>query len=121
MRVVYYAHVIPADFVHRDEVADGFLKRPEGIVMVEVADMLADKGLTVHHQRNRVLEVGPDGEQRARGWKRRDGAGSESASPSQDRDAEGTGAGHRVIHPARNRSLADQKRVGNPSQAFERV
>ena len=33
-------------------------ERPQRLVVVQVADVLADEGLAVHHQGDRVLQIG---------------------------------------------------------------
>src|SRR5208283_551691 len=55
MSVVANYDVLPANFIHRHQVADRFLERAEGIVMIEIADVLAYKSLPLDHQSHGVL------------------------------------------------------------------
>ena len=55
MRIVNEEHVFPPDFVHCHQVANRCLKSAEGLVMIEVANVLADECLTLDDQSDAVL------------------------------------------------------------------
>ncbi len=89
--------------------------------MVEIANVLADKGLAIHNQRDRVLQIcaqreygtlQPEAMQPLLERNRERGAGS------QDRKLQ---RGHGVVHAARDGPLADQERVGNSCEALQCV
>jgi hypothetical protein len=47
MEVVNEQQFVATHFVHGEQIVDGFVKRAEGLVVIEVADVLADEGLSV--------------------------------------------------------------------------
>jgi hypothetical protein len=77
--VVDDGQVTPPDAVHRDEIVDCPVERLERRLMGEIADVLADRGLPVHDDRNGVLEIASECEDRAIARQRRNGAGREAA------------------------------------------
>ncbi len=76
MAVVNQEQIVPANFVHGYQIADRLLKCAEGFVVIKVADMLADKGLAVDHQRDGIFQVGAQCENGTFGRKRCDRARS---------------------------------------------
>ena len=52
------------DLVHRGQVANGFAESAERLVMIQIADVLADEGLAIHHQSDGILQVGTHGQNR---------------------------------------------------------
>ena len=69
MKVVHHKQFVPANFVHRDEILDGLVKCAKRLVMVKVADVLADKRLAVDDQRDGIFQVGAERENGALGRK----------------------------------------------------
>ena len=65
MKIVNNHEILPADFVHRDQVVNGLLESAERLIVVQIADVLADERLPVHDQRDCVLQIGADRQQRA--------------------------------------------------------
>ena len=61
--------------VHREEVVDRLPKCLERVVVVEIADVLAHERLAVDHQRDRVLQIGAERQDRALRRHSRDRAG----------------------------------------------
>src|SRR5580704_4141841 len=112
MRVVNDQQITGVNFIHRKQIPNRLLERTQTFVMIQVANMLADKCLAVHDKRDGVLEIRANSEDWAPGWKlRRDGTGSVSSSTSQHRRSEHTGASNGIIHATRDRPLANQKTI----------
>src|SRR5580704_6705945 len=55
MRIVRDQQVTGIDFVHGKQIADGFAESAERFVMTQVADVLADEGLAIHDQGDRIF------------------------------------------------------------------
>ena len=91
---MHQQQVVPGHFVHRDKIANGLLESLKCLVMVEVADVLADESLAINYQRYRVLQVGPDGEQRPLHRQRGYGARSISARAPQNNRTEAAHTRH---------------------------
>src|ERR1700730_3861690 len=89
--------------------------------MIQVSNVLADEGLAVDYESNRVLEVGAESEYGAVDWKRSSGAGRISARTAKNRWAEDAHPNDRVIHAASDGAVADNKAVGDPGELVERV
>ena len=96
-------------------------QRAAGVVVLQVADVLAHERLTVDDQRHGVLEVGAEREHRPRDRERRHGAGRVAAAPAEDHRPERPVAHDRVLHPAGDRPLAHERRVGQPGQALASI
>ncbi len=79
--------------------------------MVQVSDVLADKGLAVHNQRDGIFEVGAQRENGALGRKCCNCARSVTAGPAQDHRTERASSCYGVVHSARDGPLPNQKRV----------
>ena len=47
---------VPANFVHGNEIFDRLLKRLKRLEVFQISDVLTDKSLPVHDQRNGVLQ-----------------------------------------------------------------
>ena len=60
--------------------------------------MLADEGLAVDDQSDRILEVRAQSKNGPIGWNRRRGTGSVSASAAKDCGAENADAGDGIVH-----------------------
>src|SRR5260370_30423664 len=58
MRVVNQHPFVGINFLHRNQILDGFAASAKRFVIVQVSNVLADEGLSIHNKRNRVLEVG---------------------------------------------------------------
>ena len=119
VRIMRHQEVVPAHAVHGDEVLDGFLEGAESFVVVEVANVLADKCLAIDDESDGVLQVGADGQQRTARRQSGDRAGSVTARPAQDYGSEGTDPNYGIIHAPRDGALADQERIGQTRQAVE--
>ena len=68
MTIVHDQQFVPANFVHGDQIANGFLKGAEGLVVIQVADVLADEGLAIHHQGDGVFQIGAQRQERTMRW-----------------------------------------------------
>ncbi len=108
------------DAIHFGEVADGFLERLKRLIMVQVAHMLADEGLSASHERNGIFQICAGGEDGAARGQNGGGAGGITARAPQNDGAEGAGASHRIVDPARDGTLADQERVGKAGEPLAR-
>jgi len=60
---------VEGDVIHRDEIMDGLIKRTERLVMIQVSDVLADKGLAANHERDCILQISAERENRTLGRK----------------------------------------------------
>ncbi len=67
MQVVHHQYIVPRNFIHRDEILNGLLKCLHRFVMVQVADVLADEGLSVDDERHGILQIGSHREDRPAG------------------------------------------------------
>src|SRR5208282_6424389 len=102
-------------------VVDRLLKSPKGLIVAQVADVLAHERLAVNHQSDRVLEIGAESENRAIRWNRSDGAGRIAPRTAQNGGSENAGARHRIVHAPGDGSLAYQESVGDSTQPVEGV
>src|ERR1700683_2406450 len=104
--------MVPADFVatnpvHGEQIVDGFAEGAEGLVMIEVADVLADEGLAIDDQRDGIFEVGAQSQDGACCGQRCDRAGSVTAGAAKDCRAESSGAGYGIVDAAGDGALTD--------------
>ena len=51
--------------IHGNKIVEGLIKRAERLVMFQIANVLADKSLSIHYQRYRILQVGAEGKNRS--------------------------------------------------------
>src|SRR5690242_12141007 len=84
MSIMQDQYIVPVNFIHRDKVIDGFLKRPAGLIVREIADVLADECLTLYRHRDCVLKICADREQRMIAGQGCDGGGGISARAAKD-------------------------------------
>ena len=105
MTVVGHQQFIPINLIHGHEIRDGFLESAESLVVLQVADVLADEGLAVHHQRDGVFQIGAQREDRTLARQLRHRPGSIAARPPQDDRTESAIANHGIVNPARDRPL----------------
>ena len=54
MSIVHHQQLVPAHVVHRDQIANRLLERLKRLIVVEVADVLADERLSIDDQRDGV-------------------------------------------------------------------
>src|SRR5208282_3754317 len=111
MKIMHYKQILPPNFVHRDQIIDSLLKGAKRLVMLQIADMLADEGLAADDEGDAVFQVGAHREDGAVGRQGCNRAWSIAASPAQNRRTESSDAGHRVVHTPRDWALAYEKRV----------
>ncbi len=119
MGVARYDQLFHGDFIHGSEIADGFAKGLEGFVVIEIADMLADQGLSVYDESDRVLQIGSGSEDRTRDWDRGNGGWCITACAAQDHGTETSGAGDGIVDAACDGTFADQERVGDSRKALD--
>ena len=55
MRIVQYEQFLGTNFIHRDQVLNGFSKCAERLVIPQVPDVLAHECLCVHNECDRVF------------------------------------------------------------------
>ena len=55
--IMHNEQMVPTNFVHGNQILDGLLERRERFVMIQVADMLADEGVAIDHQRDRIFQI----------------------------------------------------------------
>src|SRR5579862_82127 len=121
MKIVDKEQVVPVYFVHRDQIVNRFLKGPEGLVVVKVADVLAHEGLAVDYERDCIFKIGTQGQDRTLDGKRGDGPWCVATGATQDYWAEGSQPGDRIVDAAGNWALADQERVSYSFEALQGV
>src|SRR5579872_3726125 len=109
MKIVYQKQLVPPHLVHRNQIIDSLLKRPQRLIVIEVADMLADEGLAIDDQRNCILEIGAHSENGTFHRKRGNRARCVSPRPSQNSWPVSARARYRVVHATSDRPLAHQK------------
>jgi len=117
MTIVYDQGVLDLHPVHRGQVAHRLRERLIGFDVFEVADVLTDESLPVHHERNRVLQVRSQRQHRPRRRNPRHRPRRIPARPPQDRAV----SYDRVVDAPRDRPLTDQERVRDPRQPVECV
>ena len=88
MSIVSHDQILPGNFVHRSEVVNGFAKRFERFVLIQIADMLTHQRLAVHNQRDGVFQVGAGGKNRLRDGDRGHRGGRIAARTPQNHGAE---------------------------------
>src|SRR5690349_21440633 len=108
-------------FVHFQKVLNRFFKSQARVEIIQIADVLADKRLTTNHQRDRIFKVATQsqdwfvrGKLTDRCWCISARTADHKRLPRADRD-------HGVIYAAANRSLADQKSVGDSGHLFQSI
>src|SRR5580704_6325296 len=121
MKIVDKQQFVPANFVHGDEIVDGLLKCLERLIVIQVTDVLTDERLAVDDERDGVFQLRTQGENGAPRGKSGNSAGCITPSATQYHRTENSGTGNRVVDSPRDRTLADQKRIGNSGQALQRV
>src|SRR5580658_2631517 len=107
MRVVYKQQFVRINFIHRQQIVNGFAESAKRFVVIEVANMLADESLASNDQCDRIFEVGAERQDRTVGWKCRSGAGRVTASAPQNCGPESAGARDGIVHAAGDGALAD--------------
>src|SRR5262245_26487269 len=83
--VVHHKEIVPGYVVHCDQVTDGFLKCPERLIVFEVPDMLANECLPIYDERNRIFQIGADGQDGSIDGQTSDCFRSVSTCATQDR------------------------------------
>ena len=121
MRIVSHEDVFPTNLIHSHEITNRFLEGAKGFVVVQVTDVLAHECLTVDHERDRILQIGPHGQDWPLHRQGRQRARSVAARAPQNHRTKHSGARHGVIHPARDGALADQECVRDPGETIQRV
>src|SRR5277367_3587356 len=97
MAIVRNHEIVPSHIVHGDQIDYCFFKGAEGLVVIQVAEVLADKRLPIDDECNRVLEVGAKGENRAFGGQYGDRSGGISTRTTQDHRTKNSSACDRVV------------------------
>src|SRR3984957_18976095 len=103
VRIVNDEQVVRIDLIHGKQILDRFAKSTESFVVVQVSDVLADKGLAVDDESDRILEVRAQSKEGPIGRNRRRSTGSVSASAAKDSGAENADAGDRTVNPTGDR------------------
>ena len=102
--------------VHRNQIVNRLLTRPEGLIVAKITDVLADERLAANDQSDRVLQISAQCQNWPRSRQLRHRAGSITARPPQNSWAKGASADHRIIDTASNRPLADEERSAMPAK-----
>jgi len=121
MGVVRHHELVPVHVVHRDQIANRFLKRLECLIVIEVADMLADERLPIDYQGNSVFQVSAEGKNWALDGQRSNRVRSVAARAPQDRPAEDSHARDGIVHAPCDGTLAHQERIGHAGQTLEGI
>ena len=120
MRVVRDHERVPIDLVDLAQIACGGCERVLRREMIEIAEVLARKGLNADDERQGALQVAAERQDRLRRGERRHRARREAARAAQH-DARAVRDAHdRVVDAARDRPFADQERVRDAAEALER-
>ncbi len=83
--------------------------------------MLADESLTVHDERDGILQIRAECEDRAIAWKRGRGARSISARATKNRGPKTPDASNGIVHAAGNGPFADQETIRDGGEMAYRV
>ena len=105
--------------LHREqplEVRDAVGEGAQGLVVAQVADVVRDPRAAVAGERERVLELGADREQRRR-RRDRERRGDEPARAPHDPPAAHDG----VVDPRVDRPVVQEEQVRDPAQPLQRV
>src|SRR5271168_2136523 len=113
MKIVHNEQVVPINFIHRNQIEDGFLKCLECLVMLQVANVLADESLSTHNQRDCIFQVSTQCQNRPRAWQGGYCSGSIPTRSPQDGGSECASTGDRIIHAPGNGPLSDKKCIRN--------
>ena len=114
VRIVRDEQLVGVDVVHPEQIVDRLSKRSAALLLLEVTDVLAYEGLGVDDERDCVLQVAADGKHwPLRGYPR-DRARRVSSSSTQQNWPATIGANDRIVDTPGNRSVADEKRIGQP-------
>jgi hypothetical protein len=89
--------------------------------VAEISNVLTHKGLTVDHQRDRILEIGPYGENRVLHWQSRHGTGGVAPSAPKNGWTVGADPNHRIVNTPRNRAFTNQEYVGDFRKALQGI
>ena len=89
--------------------------------MIQIADVLADEGLAVDNQRDRILQIRANSQNGTFDGKSGHGAGSIAAGPAENGGAECAGSDDGIVNAARNGTFADQKCVRDSGETLDRV
>ena len=121
MGVVDDRDISQREAVHPGQVANRCVECPECFMVREVSNVLTDVRLSVHDQRDRILEIGA--ERKDRPVRGKDGhcAWSQAARPPHHHRPDRTGPHDGIIHAPRDRPLANQERIRNAGQSPSRI
>ncbi len=94
----------------------------EGLVVIEIADVMAEEGMTSPAHRERRLQLATQGQrrpaaldrQRNRSWRIAPRAANRQLNPGDD-------PRHRVVASQVNRPVMHEEEIGDACQAFERI
>ena len=117
MTIMNYQQFIESHFIHRQQIADGFLKGLKRTEMVEIAKVLAYEGLSIHDEGDSVLEIGAQGQD---GLLRRESGHCSrgvTAAATKDRSSERAGTNYGIIHATCYRAFSDEEGVRNLGEA----
>src|SRR5271168_2855050 len=95
------------DFVHRQEILDGFAEGAKRLIVIEVADMLADESLAINDEGDGIFQVRAYSQDRTSGGKFGRGAWCVAACTAENGRAENAGADDRIVDTASYGALAD--------------
>jgi hypothetical protein len=104
------------------EVPDPLGEGAEGLVVLQIADVMGDEGVAALGQAEGVLELGPAGQDVPRerpGQPER--LGREPPRASQGQLAPPERPHHRVVGPDVDRAVVDQEPVGDPPEPLQRL
>src|ERR1700676_2289551 len=89
--------------------------------MIQVTNVLADEGLAVNDESDRVLEVRAQSENGAVGRKCGSSAGGVSSRSAQNRRTKSPHPGDGIVDAASDGAFADQKTVRDARELLQRV
>ena len=95
---------------------------PEGLVVVEIADVMAEERMTSPAHRERRLQLAAQGERRCAAGDRQGDRSWRIAPRAANRQLDpGDEPRHRVVATEMNRPVVHEEEIGDPRQAFERI
>ncbi len=89
------------------------MERAKTVVLIQIANVLADESLAIDNERDRIFEICSHGEHRMTGRKAGDSARRIAPRATQDRWTEHAGDSNGIIHAPSDGTLPQQHRIGD--------
>src|SRR5690349_2889953 len=121
MRVMNEQQFVRIDLIHRKQILDRFPEGTEGLVMIQISDVLTNEGLTIDDESDRAFEVGTESEYRSGDGQSRNGAGCISARATKNRRTKGADACNGIVDTASDGPLPNQESIRDPRELMQGI